>query len=93
VVYSVRRDSGENNQHKLGTNYPIGQPSAPEKKINLTTKAFVLILSIKAPAKKRKGPTTAPSSCNESRHCPSLFNGGFFMAKCRVDGGKEDNRI
>ena len=43
-------------------------------------------------AKKRKGPTTAPSSCNESRHCPSLDKRGFFMAKCRLGGCKADNR-
>lgn len=49
-----------------------------------------LLLSL---AKKRKGPTTAPSSCNESRHCPSLDKGGFFMAKCRLGGCKVDNRV
>jgi len=50
----------------------------------------MLIFSIKAyftpPIKKRKGPTTAPSSCNESRHCLSLDKGEFFMAKCRLGG-------
>ena len=37
VVCSVSGDNGENNQRKLGKNYPIGQPSDPVKKINFYT--------------------------------------------------------
>lgn len=37
VVCSVSGDNGENNQRKLGREYPIGQPSDPVKKINFYT--------------------------------------------------------
>lgn len=37
VVCSVSGDNGENNQRKLGKDYPIGQPSDPVKKINFYT--------------------------------------------------------
>lgn len=37
VVCSVSGDNGENNQRKLGPNYPISQPSDPVKKINFYT--------------------------------------------------------
>ena len=36
-VCSISGDNGENNQRKLGKNYPIGQPSDPVKKINFYT--------------------------------------------------------
>ena len=37
VVCSVSGDNGENNQRKLGKDYPIGQPSDPVRKINFYT--------------------------------------------------------
>lgn len=37
VVCSTSGDNGENNQRKLGKDYPIGQPSDPVKKINFYT--------------------------------------------------------
>ena len=37
VVCSVSGDNGESNQRKLGKDYPIGQPSAPARKINFYT--------------------------------------------------------
>ena len=37
VVCSTSGDNGENNQRKLGKSYPIGQPSAPVRKINFYT--------------------------------------------------------
>ena len=37
VVCSTSGDNGENNQRKLGKNYPLGQPSDPVKKINFYT--------------------------------------------------------
>lgn len=37
VICSISGDNGENNQRKLGKDYPIGQPSGPVKKINFYT--------------------------------------------------------
>ena len=37
VVCSTSGDNGENNQRKLGKDYPIGQPSDPVRKINFYT--------------------------------------------------------
>lgn len=37
VVCSVSGENGANNRRKLGTNYPIGQPSDPVRKINFYT--------------------------------------------------------
>jgi len=37
IVCSTSGDNGENNQRKLGTDYLIGQPSDPVKKINFYT--------------------------------------------------------
>ena len=37
VVCSVSGDNSENNQRKLGREYPIGQPSDPVRKINFYT--------------------------------------------------------
>ncbi len=37
AVCSTSGDNGENNQRKLGKNYPISQPSDPVKKINFYT--------------------------------------------------------
>ena len=37
IVCSTSGDNGENNQRKLGKDYPIGQPSDPVRKINFYT--------------------------------------------------------
>lgn len=42
VVCSVSGDNGENNQRKLGREYPIGQPSDPVKKVSIRFTTYFL---------------------------------------------------